>query len=250
MSDHEVEMPGRLLNLGHVSAGVGHHVINALSAIVSNAELLRLDRKKLPTLAEPAVMAESIINTALAAATVARRLIDYTRPVTSTDLARSDLPRCTVSLDQVVSDVVDAERNRVQPSITFETVLACVPLIHGQEAQLRGMVAHLLQNSYEALPSSGGAVSLTTSTDARGWNVLEVCDTGAGMEPSTLERAVEPFFTTKPGRLGVGLSIANGIWRRHRGTLSIQSQPGEGTRIRLCVEPCGDGTTTKSFALY
>ena len=52
-----------------------------------------------------------------------------------------------------------------------------------------------------------------------------------------LERAIEPFFSTKPGQLGVGLSIANGIWRRHRGTLSLKSQPGEGTTVRLCVEP-------------
>jgi signal transduction histidine kinase len=250
MSDQEAEPPGQLLNLGHVAAGVGHHVINALSAIVSNAELLRLDRKKITGLAEPAVMAEAIINRAVAAATVARRLIDYTRPVTSTDHTRTDLPRRTVSLDQLVTDVVEAERTRVQPSITFETELDGVPLIYGQEAQLRGMVANLLQNAYEALPSTGGVISLTTSTDGRGWNVLEIRDTGSGMEASTLERAVEPFFTTKPGRLGVGLSIANGIWRRHRGTLSIQSQAGEGTRIRLCVEPCNDDYATKSPALH
>ena len=99
------------------------------------------------------------------------------------------------------------------------------------------MLGHLLKNAYEAIPARGGTISLATSTDTRGWNVLEVRDSGHGMEPKTLERAVEPFFSTRPGHLGVGLSIANGIWRRHRGTLSIQSIPGEGTRIRLCVEP-------------
>jgi signal transduction histidine kinase len=57
------------------------------------------------------------------------------------------------------------------------------------------------------------------------------------MDEATLVRATEPFFSTRPGHLGVGLSIANGIWRRHRGTLSIRSQPDEGTQVRLCVEP-------------
>ncbi len=57
------------------------------------------------------------------------------------------------------------------------------------------------------------------------------------MPAQVQERAVEPFFTTKSGHAGVGLSIANGIWRRHRGTLALQSQTGEGTRVRLCVEP-------------
>ena len=73
--------------------------------------------------------------------------------------------------------------------------------------------------------------------DGRGWVVLEIQDSGQGMTASVLERAVEPFFTTKPGQMGVGLSIANGIWRRHRGTLSLKSAPGEGTILRLCVEP-------------
>ena len=57
------------------------------------------------------------------------------------------------------------------------------------------------------------------------------------MDGEVLRQAVEPFFSTKPAHLGVGLSIANGIWRRHRGTLSIRSQPGEGTAVRLCVMP-------------
>ena len=57
------------------------------------------------------------------------------------------------------------------------------------------------------------------------------------MTPEILERAVEPFFSTRPERRGVGLTIANGIWRRHRGTLSIQTEVGRGTRVRLCVDP-------------
>jgi signal transduction histidine kinase len=104
------------------------------------------------------------------------------------------------------------------------------------------MVHLLLANAYEAMPRGQGDIAVTASTDARGWNVLEIRDSGAGMDPSTLERSVEPFFSTKPGHLGIGLSIANGIWRRHRGTLAIQSQPGEGTRVRLAVEPTAEAT--------
>ena len=56
------------------------------------------------------------------------------------------------------------------------------------------------------------------------------------MTNEVLKRATEPFFTTKSGRSGIGLTVAHGIWRRHRGALSIESQPGEGTVIRLAVE--------------
>ncbi len=65
---------------------------------------------------------------------------------------------------------------------------------------------------------------------------MEIRDTGCGMTQEVLKRATEPFFTTKSGRSGVGLTAAHGIWRRHRGALSIESQPGEGTMIRLAVE--------------
>jgi signal transduction histidine kinase len=226
----------RLISLGHLAGGVGHHVINAFSAIVSNAELLRLG-PSVATIADPVVLADTIIKSALEASTVARRLIDFTRPVTSIEPDRAAFEPETVALDRLAAEVIDQEKGRNHPGITCEAELSPIPPIRGHATQLRSMLSHLLLNAYEAMPPGGGTVRVTTSSDSRGWNVLEVTDTGVGMDPRTLERAVEPFFSTKPGHLGVGLSIANGIWRRHRGTLSIHSQPLEGTRLRLCVEP-------------
>jgi signal transduction histidine kinase len=231
----------RLINIGHLSSGVGHHVINAFSAIVSNAELLRLDPPLPSILADPAALAETIISTALAASTVARRLIDYSRPVTSIEPDRAAFQPDTLSLDSLAADVVAGETARARPGIVWETDFQPTRPIRGHDSQLRSMLGHLIVNAYEAMPPQGGTIAVSTSTDERGWNVLEVRDSGQGMDPATLERAVEPFFSTKPGHLGVGLSIANGIWRRHRGTLSIRSQPGEGTRLRLCVEPVDEG---------
>jgi two-component system, NtrC family, sensor kinase len=230
----------RLIDLGHLASGVGHHVINAFSAIVSNAELLRLD-PPMPAFADPVALAETIIRTALEASTVARRLIDYTRPVTSIEPGRAAFTPHTLPLDRVAAEVVESVRESTRPEVLWETDLKPLPPIKGHEAQLRAMIAHLIQNALDALGTKGGTVRVSTSTDNRGWNVLEVCDTGRGMTTETLERAVEPFFSTKPGHLGVGLSIANGIWRRHRGTLSVQSRPEEGTCLRLCVEPTGEG---------
>lgn len=226
----------RLIDLGHLSSGVGHYVINAFSAIVSNAELLRLEPAN-PTIADPVALAETIIRTALEASTAARRLIDYTRPVTSIEPDRAAFEPHILSLDRLVASVVEEEKEKGRPGIVWETEFAPIPPIRGHATQLKAMIGHLLQNAYEALPASGGTIRVSTEADSRGWNMIEIRDSGAGMETRTLERVVEPFFTTKPGHQGVGLSIANGIWRRHRGTLSIHSVPGDGTRIRLCVEP-------------
>ncbi len=226
----------KLTDLGHLAGGVGHHVINAFSAIVSNAELLRL---KSPSKAgvDPAVLAETIIQTSLEAATVARRLIDFTRPLTTIESRDSAGQIVALTLDRLAGEIVAVEESRGRPGIVWAADLQPVPPIIGHETQLRAMIGHLIANAYEAMPGEGGTVGISTATDTRGWVVLEIRDSGRGMEGEVMRQAVEPFFSTKPSHLGVGLSIANGIWRRHRGTLSIRSQPGEGTTVRLCVMP-------------
>ena len=93
----------KLTDLGHLSGGVGHHVINAFSAIVSNAELLRL---KSPSKAgaDPAALAETIIQTSLDAATVARRLIDFTRPLTTIESRDPAGQIVALALDRLAED--------------------------------------------------------------------------------------------------------------------------------------------------
>src|SRR6516162_3854001 len=111
MADNDLDATiERLNNLGHLSAGVGHHVINAFSAIVSNAELLRLN-SPLATIADPIVLADTIIRTALEASNVARRLIDYARPLTSIEPDRAAFEPHELALDRVVADVAAMERS-------------------------------------------------------------------------------------------------------------------------------------------
>jgi signal transduction histidine kinase len=234
-SDAPVGPPDRgkaaatLAELGHLASGVGHHVINAFSAVVSNAEILRI-RMALPDPPDPIALADAIIRTSLEASAVARRLIDVTRPLTGVGTDE-------LALDALVADYIDERRAEGIEGVAWAVAAASVPPIQGDAEQIRSLLDHLTTNAIESAGRDKVEVSLTTSVDSRGWVVLEVQDTARGMAPEVLERAVEPFFSTKAGHLGVGLSIANGIWRRHRGTLSVRSQPGEGTSVRLCVEP-------------
>jgi two-component system NtrC family sensor kinase len=215
--------------LGHLASGVGHHVINAFSAVVSNAEILRM-KLSMPNPPDPTALADSIIRTALEAAAVARRLIDVTRPLT-------DVGHEEVALDHLIEDYVAKRAEESGIPVRWTAAASPIPPILGNEAHLRSMLDHLVANAIEAAGPDGVTLSISTSLDNRGWVVLEVRDTGRGMTTEVLERAVEPFFSTKTNHLGVGLSIANGIWRRHKGTLSVRSVPSEGTLIRLCVEP-------------
>jgi signal transduction histidine kinase len=234
-SDAPVGPPDRgkaaatVAELGHLASGVGHHVINAFSAVVSNAEILRI-RMALPDPPDPIGLADAIIRTSLEASAVARRLIDVTRPITNVGTEE-------LELHTLVADYIADRVGTQSEGMDWKSDATTVPPIFGDADQIRSLLDLLTTNSIEAAGHEGVEISITTSLDSRGWVVLEVRDNAMGMEPDVLERAVEPFFSTKAGHLGVGLSIANGIWRRHRGTLSVRSQPGEGTTVRLCVEP-------------
>lgn len=225
--NEEAEIRRSLIELGHLSSGIGHHVINAFAAIVSNAEILR-PGMGIP--ANPTKQADIIIRTALDAASVARRLIDFTRPITNIGEER-------LALDRLIADYVEDRRASGTDGVTWAAKLAQVPTIRGHAGHLREMLDLLVENAIEAMVDGAMTISFTIGVDQRGWVALDVTDTGRGMRPEDVERAVEPFYTTKNGHLGVGLSVANGIWRRHRGTLSLRSQPGEGTTLRLCVDP-------------
>jgi two-component system, NtrC family, sensor kinase len=231
--DDKAQLIERLTDLGHLAGGVGHHVINAFCAIVSNAEILRLGQNG-PGGVDPTAIADIIVKEAIEASGVARRLIDYSRSVTA-------IGGGLVSLDRLMALLVEAEQRAAPRQVHWSAALEPVPPILGHELQLLAMLRHLTANAYESLPAAGGTVTVSTALDERGWVKVEVKDTGKGMRPEVLERAVEPFFTTKPGHFGVGLSIANGIWRRHRGTLALHTAPGKGTTVRLCVEPAAIG---------
>jgi signal transduction histidine kinase len=142
-----------------------------------------------------------------------------------------------VDLGELVSEEVQKLRSAGNPGVEYSLELGRVPGIRGSHVQLRSMLGHLVRNAHEALSPAGGTIRFRMERDDRGWIILEVEDNGSGMPSAVQERAVEPFFTTKAGRPGVGLTIAHGIWRRHRGTLALRGQEGVGTTVRLSVEP-------------
>jgi two-component system, NtrC family, sensor kinase len=227
----------RLKELGHLAAAVGHQVINAFSAMVSNAELIRSHASDPDCdLAEVAALGAAIIENALSASHVPRRLIDLTRRVTSPGFDQLGDPPALIDLNQLIRDTVESQSLESGTAVAWSLDLNPIPMIRGNAPQLRSLFGYLIQNARESMPKGAGTITFLTNVDERNWVVVEIRDTGGGMSPDVLKRATEPFFTTKHGRTGTGLTVAHGIWRRHRGALSIESHPGEGTMIRLAVE--------------
>ena len=99
---------------------------------------------------------------------------------------------------------------------------------------------NILLNAQQSMPDGG---ILTISVEAlEDWGVVSVTDTGVGIAPQQRESVFRPFFSTKEGGSGLGLSITRRIIQEHGGTLTLQSQPGEGTTfvVRLPMRVAGD----------
>lgn len=241
MSDiNRLDRPDEPVNeLAYVCAGVGHTVINAFSAIVSNAELLKLSIRRLEALdrasdladaGETATIIETIVRTSFDAASIARRMIDYTRGLTT-------IGRDQVSIERVIRLALDQPIPKAGPNIRWETRIESSPSFLGDEAQIIFALNCLIDNAIESFHDGSGTIGIVSEVDDRGWVQIVVSDDGEGMDAAIVRRAIEPFFTTKPGRFGLGLTLANGVWRRHGGTMSITTAPGEGTSVRLRLDP-------------
>ncbi len=227
----------RLRDLAYLASAVGHHVINGFSAAVSNAELIRSPAGVRMNPSELAELGNGIVETSLDASQVARKLIDWARQVTAIDVDPNSRTAQFVDLNQLIEDLVEAERRSSGSAIEWIVKSSPIPAIRGDALLLRAMLAYVALNAREALPQGSGMVEFSTFLDARNFAVITVRDSGRGMSPDVLRRATEPFFSTKPDRAGIGLTIAQGIWRRHLGMLAIESRPGEGTTIRFSIGP-------------
>ena len=119
--------------------------------------------------------------------------------------------------------------------------LAPLPLVRCRGARVHQVVVNLLMNAIDACDADD-TVSITTGAEPESAGVrIDVTDTGSGIPPEIRERIFDPFFTTKPvgEGTGLGLSISYGIVQEHRGSIDVQSTPGEGScfTVRLPCEP-------------
>jgi len=224
----------RLKAVGQMAAGVAHDFNNVLSIILGRAQSLQRQLEEGPldrAAAEPAL--QSIVKTALQGVETIKRIQDFSR-------IRKDVPRAPVDLHQVVKDAVEIARPKWKEqceaegrSIEVELDLGKVHRVSGNLYELTQAVGNLIFNAVEAMPK-GGRISFRTGTEGD-TSVLEVTDTGTGMDEETCRRVFEPFYSTKPSGQGLGASIIYGIVTRHRGQIAVQSRPGAGTTFRITL---------------
>src|SRR5262245_50572897 len=226
----------RLPALGQMASGIAHDINNAISPMALYTEAL-LERE--PNLTERGRKQLEIIQRAVddVAQTVAR-MGEFYR------VREPQISLVPVDLNLLIEQVVDLTRARWSDmaqqrgaAIDLRRELDDeVPKIAAVESQIRDALVNLVFNAVDAMPT-GGPLTIRThiAAGSRGQIVaLEVADRGIGMDEETRRRCLEPFFTTKGERgTGLGLAMVYGVVQRHGANLEIESEPGQGTVVRL-----------------
>ncbi len=223
--------------IGQLTGGIAHDFNNLLAIIFGNLELVleRVDTAQLRGLTEDALAA------AERGASLTHRLLAYSR--------QQQLAPTLVDIDKLIRDLVQVLRRTIEESIHLEVDVA--PGLWRTQIdahQLENSLINLAVNARDAMPG-GGRLSIAAENTmldedytaeirdlAPGEYVMvSVSDNGAGMPKHVAQRALEPFFTTKPvGRgTGLGLSMVYGFIKQSGGHLKIYSEPGHGTTVKL-----------------
>jgi signal transduction histidine kinase len=119
------------------------------------------------------------------------------------------------------------------------------PVLWAEERRLKQALTNVLVNAVEAMPE-GGTITVSIQPMGDCGILFKIQDEGAGIPKEEVEKAFKPFYSTKPLGTGLGLPLVVRVVRSHRGKLGIESTPGEGTTVRICLplyEP--DAETTE-----
>ncbi len=236
---HEAE---KLESLGVLAGGIAHDFNNLLMAILGNAELARLG---LPAGSPAHECLGEIEKASNRAADLCRQMLAYS--------GRGHFVMQSVNLSSLVDETVQVLLGSLPETVRLELQLGRdLPRVKADPGQLQQVVANLITNAAESMEAEAGSIRVTTGSarcDATclGEGVVgsdlpegvyafvEVEDDGRGFDEETRARLFDPFFSTKFTGRGLGLAAVLGIVRAHQGTIQVESQVGQGSRIRVRI---------------
>lgn len=233
-----IQQQERLASIGLLAGGIAHDFNNALMPITLYAEILARD----PCISEHfRERLETILAQAKHAGALTQQILDFSR--------RSILKRISCDLTALVREQVQLLRRTLPEHIRVEwNYDRKSHMVNVDMTRIQQAIMNLALNARDAMPD-GGILRLRIDSlhlveddgppvvgmEPGEWVCLEVEDTGEGIEADDLEHIFEPFYTTKAPGLGSGLGLAQvyGIVKQHGGEVSVQSERGKGTSIKI-----------------
>ena len=240
--EEDLRQSQKMEAVGQLTGGIAHDFNNMLQTISSGLNLVRIRLQQGKT-GEVEGYLRRAEKGAQRAAALTHRLLAFSRQQT--------LEPKSVSLGRVAREMEDMIRRAVGPSVQLDLQLTPGKwLVMCDPNQMESALLNLCVNARDAMPDGGW---LTISTDEIEFNeaqaapvegaaagryaTISVSDTGHGMPPEVLAHVFEPFFTTKPLGKGTGLGLSQiyGFVRQSGGFVQIESMPGKGTMVRVCL---------------
>jgi|UniRef100_A0A7C3WMP6 signal transduction histidine kinase len=218
----------RLAALGEMTAGVAHEIRNPLGIISSTAELLR---ERLARYEPQNRLAQIIVEEANRLNEKVTEFLDFARPRTP-NLQNCDLEKVLERSLELLQPEIDRLHIAVERHYQSngQPQLADPDMLH--QAFL-----NILLNALQAMPN-GGRLKVSLGPGARGGGSrVRIEDSGEGIDPETMKKVFNPFFTTKEKGSGLGLPIVKSIIESHQGAIRIESQPGQGTAVTIDLPP-------------
>jgi signal transduction histidine kinase/DNA-binding response OmpR family regulator len=234
-AQEQLRQAQKMETIGQLTGGVAHDFNNLLMAVMGNLDLLR---KRLPDDPRLHRLVEGAIQGAERGASLTQRLLAFAR--------QQDLRAVPVDLRALIEGMVDLLERSLGPRVELRLDLPQnLPPARIDANQLELAILNLAINARDAMPDGGRIYIAVTEYQTRGevalgpgrYLKLSVADTGSGMSPEILKRAIEPFFSTKQvGKgTGLGLSMVHGLAVQLGGTLQLTSTVGKGTCATLVL---------------
>jgi two-component system, cell cycle sensor histidine kinase and response regulator CckA len=231
----------RLEAVGQLAGGIAHDFNNLLTVIIGCGDLLKIDSPAAPVDGHDAL--EELMKAARRAASLTQQLLAFSR--------RQVLQPRLVHLNDALRGVHSMLRRLVPPRVVLMLDLdSRIERVQVDPGQLDQVIVNLVVNSVDAMPAAGTITIRTSPVELTAADLephpyvvpgryvaVDVTDTGDGMDEATRARVFEPFFTTKPvGKgTGLGLSTVYGIVKQSGGYVWVDSAPGAGTSVKICL---------------
>ncbi|HUQ14887.1 MAG TPA: chemotaxis protein CheB [Gemmatimonadales bacterium] len=251
LRDRRLLDAAKLQAMGQIAGGVAHEINNQMQGVLGFSRFLLKDLDPEDPRAEDL---NQILKAGLRAAEVTRNLLAYS--------GRQMLQPEPLILDDVIGDIVPFVRQILGPAIALEVSPGSAGAwVHAERAALEQVIVNLTLNARDAMPN-GGRLGIETArvdlregdSTRRGVSVapgsyvrILFSDSGRGMDQATLERAFEPFYTTKPVGEGTGLGLASayGTVKQSGGYIWLRSSPDKGTEITIDLPVFARGRATE-----
>lgn len=241
----------KLESLGTLASGIAHDFNNILSIILGYSSLLQRIQ---PDPIKFSQSIEAIEKATHRGASLVKQLLTFAR--------KTDAEFTPVMINDIIGEMTKLLRETFSKTIVLSTNLKKdLPSTMADVTQINQVLLNLCVNARDAMPG-GGTLTVTTNTvdgstltrmvtkaAAAQYILIEVADTGAGIDETTKQKIFEPFFTTKgPDKgTGLGLSVVYGIVHAHQGFIDVASEVGKGTVFRIYL-PVGRQTVISKIA--